>query len=86
MRSFWCQRREGTSRGLSLLGGGQWRFRQCGQVTHLATGARFTFAVQVQLQFRFADRRLPLRLAMLPAIAEEVDHGRGAQLPCRPQG
>lgn len=45
-------------------------------MTHLATWAGHEFAVQVQLDFGESAGSLPVGLALLPEIAEEIGHGR----------
>jgi len=48
-------------------------------VSHLATGACFGFAVEVQLYIRVFEGGGPVGFAFVPEVAQQVRHGGRAQ-------
>jgi hypothetical protein len=49
-----------------------------GEVAHLATRAGFAFIVEVELAFGVGEEGGPVGGALLPKVAEQIDHDGGA--------
>src|SRR5690606_5425270 len=47
------------------------------EVSHLPSGTRSALAIQVEVDAGDLQRGAPVRLAVGPDVAEDVDHGRG---------
>src|SRR5438477_9682231 len=63
---------DARSRGVGCAG-------ERSQMAHLSSGPGRWFAVQMKFDVRQRERRLPVRLAAVPQVAEQVRHRRRLQ-------